>query len=153
MHNPAKHCLFCGIVAGQVPAARVYEDDQVMAFLDVNPIANGHTLVVPKKHMRNIFDLDPESAPGLLRGVACVARGLREALGADGMNIVQSNELAGGQTVFHLHFHLLPRFYEDNVLTIAGGVRQLNWKVMGHFQAADLEPVAERIRQALPRER
>lgn len=102
-------CIFCGIAAGRVPCHRVYEDDAVLAFMDVNPAADGHTLVIPRGHAENVFDIDETSMTRVAVVVRRVARALNEALGPDGINVVQANGPAAGQTVFHYHVHLIPR--------------------------------------------
>ncbi|MBY4634175.1 HIT family protein [Streptococcus suis] len=111
-------CIFCKIISGEIPASKVYEDDQVLAFLDISQVTKGHTLVVPKKHYRNVLDMDEEAAATLFSVVPTIARQLKEKLGASGLNIVNNNEEAAGQTVFHTHIHLLPRFNNQDGLNI-----------------------------------
>ncbi|GAB4543702.1 MAG: HIT family protein [Anaerolineae bacterium] len=102
-------CTFCRIVAGELPAEVVYEDDTVIAFLDNAPLTRGHTLVVPKHHARNLFDIDPELAAHVTRVVARIAHPLVASVGAHGLNVSQNNEPAAGQVIFHYHVHLIPR--------------------------------------------
>ncbi|HFI0403200.1 TPA: HIT family protein [Streptococcus suis] len=111
-------CIFCKIVAGEIPASKVYEDDQVLAFLDITQVTKGHTLVIPKKHYRNVLDMDAEVAGKIFSVVPALARQLKEKLGASGLNIVNNNEEVAGQTVFHTHIHLLPRFDKNDGLDI-----------------------------------
>lgn len=111
-------CIFCKIVAGEIPASKVYENDQVLAFLDITQVTKGHTLVIPKKHFRNVLDMDAEVAGQVFAAVPAIARQLKEKLGASGLNIVNNNEEAAGQTVFHTHIHLLPRFDQNDGLDI-----------------------------------
>ncbi|NQJ72419.1 HIT family protein [Streptococcus suis] len=111
-------CIFCKIVAGEIPASKVYEDDHVLAFLDITQVTKGHTLVIPKKHFRNVLDMDAEAAGQVFAAVPSIARQLKEKLGASGLNIVNNNEEAAGQTVFHTHIHLLPRFDQNDGLDI-----------------------------------
>ncbi|HFI0237139.1 TPA: HIT family protein [Streptococcus suis] len=111
-------CIFCKIVAGEIPASKVYEDDHVLAFLDITQVTKGHTLVIPKKHYRNVLDMDAEAAGQIFSVVPALARQLKEKLGANGLNIVNNNEEAAGQTVFHTHIHLLPRFDKKDGLDI-----------------------------------
>lgn len=111
-------CLFCKIVAGEIPSSKVYEDDQVLAFLDITQVTKGHTLVIPKAHFRNILDLTDEAAVELFARVPKIARHLQEKLGANGVNLINNNEPAAGQTVFHTHLHLLPRFDDTDELDI-----------------------------------
>jgi histidine triad (HIT) family protein len=102
--------IFARILRGEIPSHRVYEDDKVVAFMDVMPQGNGHTLVVPKAASRNILDADPAGFGPLMTAVQKVARAVKAAFGADGITVLQYNEPAGGQSVFHLHFHVIPRF-------------------------------------------
>ncbi|HEM4423583.1 TPA: HIT family protein [Streptococcus suis] len=111
-------CIFCKIISGEIPASKVYEDGQVLAFLDITQVTKGHTLVVPKKHYRNVLDMDKKAAATLFSVVPTIARQLKEKLGASGLNIVNNNEEAAGQTVFHTHIHLLPRFNNQDGLSI-----------------------------------
>lgn len=111
-------CIFCKIVAGDIPASKVYEDEQVLAFLDITQVTPGHTLVIPKAHVRNVLDMDHETAAQLFARVPKIARQLKDKLGASGLNIVNNNEPLAGQTVFHAHIHLLPRVSEDDGLDI-----------------------------------
>jgi histidine triad (HIT) family protein len=100
--------IFAKILRGEAPAHQVYEDDHTVAFLDVMPQADGHTLVLPKTPAENIFSLDAAALGPLMRTVQLVARGVREAFPADGIRISQLNGAAAGQTVFHLHVHIIP---------------------------------------------
>jgi histidine triad (HIT) family protein len=102
--------VFAKILRGEIPSARVYEDDDVVAFLDVMPQGTGHTLVVPKAPSRNLLDADPATLAALMAAVQKVARGVKTAFAADGVTVMQFNEPAAGQSVFHLHFHVVPRF-------------------------------------------
>jgi histidine triad (HIT) family protein len=102
--------VFAKILRGELPAHKLYEDDETFAFMDIMPRGDGHCLVVPKKPSRNILDVDPESLAAVMRTVQKLARGVMQAFEADGVTIQQFNEQAGGQIVFHLHFHVIPRF-------------------------------------------
>ena len=108
-------CTFCNIVRGSTSAHIVYEDEDSIAFLDFAPAAEGHTLVIPRSHARTLLDISPASAGALLRSATHVARVIDEALHPDGMTLVQTNERAGGQTVFHVHLHLVPRWSGDEL--------------------------------------
>lgn len=101
--------IFAKILRGEIPSHRVYEDEHTVAFMDVMPQANGHTLVIPKTPSRNILDADPETLARLLPVVQKVAVAAKEAFEADGVTVIQFNEPAAGQTVYHLHFHVIPR--------------------------------------------
>ena len=102
--------IFAKILRGEIPSHRVYEDDGVVAFMDVMPQGPGHTLVVPKAPSRNLLDADPATLGPLFTTVQKVALAVKKAFGADGVTILQFNEPASGQTVYHLHVHVIPRF-------------------------------------------
>ena len=101
--------IFAKILRGEIPCHKVYEDEHTLAFMDVMPQADGHTLVIPKMPSRNLLDADPKALGALLASVQKVANAAKQAFGAEGVLIQQFNEPAAGQTVFHLHFHVLPR--------------------------------------------
>lgn len=107
-------CIFCKIINGDIPSAKVYEDDHVYAFLDISQVTKGHTLVIPKIHTRNIFDTPPEVSKQLFGRIPKIANAIKEAYQPIGMNILNNNEKAASQTVFHLHFHLLPKYNEQS---------------------------------------
>jgi histidine triad (HIT) family protein len=102
--------IFARILRGELPSHRIYEDDATVAFMDVMPQATGHVLVLPKAASRNLLDADPAVFSPLFATVQKVARAAKEAFGADGVQISQFNEAASGQTVYHLHVHIIPRF-------------------------------------------
>jgi len=102
--------IFAKILRCEISAHKVYEDEGVLAFMDIMPRGEGHTLVIPKQPARNIFDIDPAALAQLILAVQKVALGVKTAMGADGVTIQQFNEPAGGQVVFHIHFHVIPRF-------------------------------------------
>jgi histidine triad (HIT) family protein len=102
--------IFARIMKGELPSHRVYEDAEVVAFMDVMPQGKGHTLVVPRAPSRNLLDADPAVLGTSMAIVQKIARAVKEAFAADGVTIMQFNEPASGQTVFHLHFHIIPRF-------------------------------------------
>ncbi len=107
-------CIFCKIVNGEIPSEKVYEDEGVFAFLDIKPFTNGHTLIIPKKHYDNIFDIPEE----LLSKIAIVSKKvsgkLKEKLEADGISIAISNGKVAQQDIFHFHLHVIPRYAKDN---------------------------------------
>jgi len=108
-------CLFCKIVRGEIPCAKVFETDTVFAFLDIAPVNKGHTLVIPKQHHENIWDLPPELTPDLMDAIQRVGQALKDGLGAQGMNLGMNNGAAAGQLVLHAHWHLIPRFEDDGL--------------------------------------
>ncbi|HZZ62836.1 MAG TPA: HIT family protein [Roseiarcus sp.] len=133
--------IFAKILRGEAPCTKIYEDDVSLAFLDVMPRADGHTLVVPKVAARNIFDVAAEDLARLMPAIQKVARAVMSGMAAEGLTIQQFNEVAGGQQVFHLHFHVLPR-WPGVALKPPGGP----------FQSAEaLRPHADRIIAALAR--
>lgn len=108
-------CVFCAIVAGEAPARRVYEDEYTVAFLDISPVTRGHTLVIPRRHTADIWDVGERDAVAVMRTVTRVAGLLRRALEPVGMNLFQATRAIAGQTVFHLHVHVLPRFDPEEI--------------------------------------
>ena len=102
--------IFAKILRGEIPCHKVYEDEVALAFMDVMPQGDGHVLVVPKRPARNLFDVPPDALAALMRRVQTVGAAVKKAFAADGLTLIQYNEAASGQTVFHLHFHLIPRF-------------------------------------------
>lgn len=108
-------CLFCKIVAGEIPSSKVYEDEDVLAFLDLHPLAQGHTLVIPKKHAAQVTDMTAADMAAIGKVLPQVAKGVLAATGAEGLNLLQMNGKAGGQEIFHLHVHLVPRAAGDGL--------------------------------------
>lgn len=102
--------IFAKILRGEIPSTRVYETDDVVAFMDVMPQGTGHTLVVPKTASRNLLDAKPETLANVIQVVQKIAQAVKTAFNADGVTVMQFNEPASGQTVYHLHFHVIPRF-------------------------------------------
>jgi len=134
-----KDNIFAKILRGEIPCVRVYEDARSLAFMDVMPEADGHVLVVPKEGAENILDLSAEGLTAMMATVQKVARAVDKALAPDGILLKQYNRPATGQSVFHVHFHIVPR-WEGMALAPHG-------KVM--VEAARLEPIAAKIRSAL----
>lgn len=108
------NCIFCKIIAGEIPSTKIYEDDDVLAILDITQTTKGHTLVIPKKHARNLLAMTPDEAALLFSKIPAIANKIVTNLGAKGMNILQNNEEIAGQSVFHTHVHLIPRYAEDD---------------------------------------
>ena len=104
------NCVFCAIAAGEIPSFKVYEDDLVLAYLDINPFSKGHTLVIPKEHNTGLLDTSDTTLANLIASVKKVAAHLKSTLPCDGFNILQNNGEAAGQTVMHIHFHIVPRY-------------------------------------------
>lgn len=131
--------IFAKILRGEIPSTRVYETDDVVAFMDVMPQGTGHTLVVPKAPSRNLLDAKPETLAVVIAAVQKIAQAVKKAFNADGVTVMQFNEPASGQTVYHLHFHVIPRF-EGVALKPHTGLME---------DAAVLSANAEKIRAAL----
>ena len=109
-------CLFCKIIKGEIPSKKTYEDEYCIAFLDINPANPGHTLVVPKGHAQNIYDIDERVLSRTIITVKKIAQSLKEKMKAEGVNVIQNNGREAGQIVYHIHFHVIPRFANDNVI-------------------------------------
>lgn len=108
------NCIFCKIANGEIPGRTIYEDEDFRVVLDVAPATKGHALILPKDHYRNLLDLPEDKAEGVIRIAKKMAVLMKDKLGCDGVNIVQNNEEAAGQTVFHFHMHVIPRYQQDN---------------------------------------
>jgi histidine triad (HIT) family protein len=109
------NCIFCKIIAGEIPSATVYEDDDFKAIMDIFPAAKGHIIILPRKHSANLFELDDEIAAKALLIARKLAKAMKEELKCDGINLLQNNGEAAGQSVFHFHIHLIPRFNGDQI--------------------------------------
>ncbi len=107
------NCIFCKIIAGEIPSFKIYEDDYVLAFLDIFPHAKGHTVVIPKKHLENIDEFSAEEWNFLMSAVHKVAKRVEEVLKPDGLNIAMNDKPVAGQVVPHTHWHILPRYVGD----------------------------------------
>jgi histidine triad (HIT) family protein len=130
--------VFAKILRGEIPCVKVFEDAHTLAFMDVMPQAEGHVLVIPKEAAADLFDLSPEGATALMAATQKIARAVKQALNAPGIHLMQLNGAAAGQTVFHMHFHIIPRDGGD-----------LGPHGRGMVDAKLLEPVAARIRGAM----
>ena len=133
-------CVFCKIVAGQIPAARLIETDKVLAFLDIAPVNPGHALVIPKRHAETLLDLRQEELHVLSFVTRRVAAAVKAAVGADGLNILQNNVEVAGQLVPHVHFHVIPRHDDDGF--------KLGWR-QGEYGEGEMDEMLASIRQRL----
>ena len=133
-------CIFCKIANGEIPSSTIYEDDMFRVILDLSPATKGHALIIPKNHMANIFEMDESTAGKAFVLASRIAKAMKEALHCDGLNIVQNNGEIAGQTVFHFHMHIIPRYEGDN--------QNINW-VPGTSEADERNAVAEQIKLAL----
>jgi histidine triad (HIT) family protein len=113
----AEDCLFCKIVAGEIPAQTIDEDQHTIAFMDINPWTRGHALVIPREHTPNLYEIPDDELARTAAAAKRLARRMKERLGCDGINLINSCEPAAWQTVFHFHIHVIPR-YEDDPLRL-----------------------------------
>ncbi|HEQ7947238.1 TPA: HIT family protein [Streptococcus pyogenes] len=134
-----ENCIFCSIIQGDIPSSKVYEDEQVLAFLDISQTTKGHTLVIPKQHVRNILEMTAETASHLFARIPKITRAIQSATGATAMNIINNNEALAGQTVFHAHVHLVPRYNEEDGISIQYTTHEPDFPV--------LEKLARQINQ------
>ena len=116
-----ENCIFCKIAAGEIPSTTLYEDDDFRVILDIEPASKGHALILPKEHYANLYELDDELASKALVLAKKMITKLTDVLGCEGYNILQNNGPAAGQTVFHFHMHLIPRYTDDTV--------KIGWKL------------------------
>jgi histidine triad (HIT) family protein len=130
-------CLFCKIVAGEIPSYKIDEDDKTLAFMDINPWTRGHALVIPKEHSRNLYDAPADDLGATIATAQRIAQRARDRLGCDGVNLLQSSEPVAMQTIFHTHIHVIPRYNDDGL------------RMPAHPQPADeeeLKALAEDLR-------
>lgn len=135
------NCIFCKIIEGEIPSVSVYEDEDFKAILDVAPSARGHVIILPKKHAANIFELPDEYVSKVMVVAKKIAKAVKETYHCDGVNILQNNGEAAGQTVFHFHVHVIPRFKGDT------DTINIGWKPMDTPE--DMEAIAEEIKAHL----
>jgi len=136
----AGDCIFCKMVAGQIPVAKVYEDEIVLAFLDIGPISDGHTLVIPKQHFEKLHDCPAELLGRVASRLGRIAGAVAAAMNADGYNLLCNNGRAAGQLIEHLHFHIVPRNVGDGVFDRWPSYRYPHGKI---------EKIAGKIRENL----
>ena len=136
----ASNCVFCKIVAGQIPAVKVLEDEHALAFVDIGPLADGHVLLIPKAHAATVDQMTAEQAAGCLRHLPALARAVRAATGCEGINVLQNNGLVAHQVVMHVHFRSIPRN--------RGDAFSFNWPA-GTYPEGRAEKIAGEIRRNL----
>jgi len=137
-----EECIFCKMVRKQIPVALVYEDDNTFAFLDINPIAKGHTLVASKKHYENLLAVDESDLKELSEAIQKVSGAVVKAMDAEGFNVLLNNGEVAGQLIPHVHFHIVPRFKDDNV-PIGNAPR-------GKYEESEIQGIMEKIRNEIP---
>ncbi|MDD5341292.1 MAG: HIT family protein [Patescibacteria group bacterium] len=134
---PNEDCLFCQIIAGEIPATKVYEDDKILAILDIHPVNPGHALVMPKKHFVNLLDADEETLAAMILATQKIAKAVLAGLGYDAFNLELNNGRLAGQIVPHLHWHIVPRTAEDGLQHWPGK----------SYKAKEAEEVSQKIRE------
>jgi len=134
-------CIFCKIVKGEIPATRVYEDSQALAFMDIGPVVKGHVLVIPKSHHNPLMETPVEVLQNLIVVVRTIARAQMKGLQAKGISVAQANGKAANQVVPHIHFHVIPRFTDDGF--------HGTWIAQSYDSMEEMNSYAGRIRQAL----
>ena len=132
-------CIFCKIIKGEIPCSKVFEDEKFFAFLDIGPVNRGHTLVIPKKHYKNLLDMPEDELKGYIETIQKVSKAIIKAVNADGISINMSNEPAAGQVVMHAHFHLIPRFKNDGLKL---------WP-QGRYKEGEAEEIKNKITNSL----
>ena len=130
-------CIFCRIISGEIPSTTIYENSK---FMDIAPANKGHVLILPKEHYDNIYDIDTATAGELFELAVMTARALKSVLDCDGMNILQNNGTVAGQTVFHFHMHIIPRYEGDTV--------NIGWKELS-YEDGEMEQLREAIRKEM----
>lgn len=133
-------CLFCKIVAGEIPCTKVYEDDTVFAFLDIRPVNIGHTLIVPKAHHANLYETEDAALAHIMVVTKKLAIAIKKALNADGINIEMNNDPVAGQIIFHTHIHIIPRFEGDGFT---------HWHSPRGYHEGEADEVKQKIQNAL----
>ena len=139
--SPVPSCTFCAIVAGRAPCERLFEDDDTLVFMDIHPANDGHCLVIPKAHRPTVFDIAPGEFAAVARTLVRISLAVRQALRPAGLSLVQANGVAAGQSVLHLHVHVLPRREGDEL--------PMNWSRSNPGDSARIAALAEQIRRHL----
>jgi histidine triad (HIT) family protein len=134
-----ENCVFCKIIAGEIPSATIYEDEDFKVILDINPAAKGHALILPKEHYANLYELPEELCQKVMVLAKRLATHMTEKLGCDGFNLVQNNGEVAGQTVFHFHLHLIPRYKDGDNRDL------LTWKHLS-YQEGEAQELAELLK-------
>ncbi len=125
-------CIFCKIISGEIPASKIFEDSQIIAFMDAGQVNPGHVIVATKQHVQNIYDLKADLAASVFQATVKITKAVKKSMQPAGMTLVQANEKAGWQTVEHFHIHVLPRNFEDGV-TITWPVKNPSKEALDRF--------------------
>ena len=133
-------CIFCRIISGEIPSTTIYENSKFKVIMDIAPANKGHVLILPKEHYDNIYDIDTATAGELFELAVMTARALKSVLDCDGMNILQNNGTVAGQTVFHFHMHIIPRYEGDTV--------NIGWKELS-YEDGEMEQLRAAIRKEM----
>ena len=133
-------CIFCKIVKGEIPCAKIYENESVLCFLDIKPVNIGHALVIPKTHYMDIYETPEEILSEMMKTAKKISIALKQVLGADGVNVCMNNESAAGQIIFHSHIHVMPRIAGDGFGP---------WQGKRDYQEGEMDEVAKKISQEL----
>lgn len=133
-------CIFCKIVSGEIPSSKVYEDSQILAFMDAGQVNPGHVLVAVREHVKNIYDLEADLAAAVFKAATRIAKAARASMQPAGMTLLQANEKAGWQTVEHFHIHVLPRHFDDGI--------DLTWPAK-HPTKEELDRLADKVKGEL----
>ncbi len=136
----SNNCIFCRIIGNEISSVSLYEDDDFKVIMDISPAVKGHAVLIPKKHFANLFEMEEETASKVFVVAAKVAKAMKEELKCDGLNLLQNNGEAAGQTVFHFHLHLIPRFHNDSV--------QISWNHKS-YEEGEADGIAAAIRKRI----
>lgn len=134
-------CLFCKIIAGEIPSTKVYEDNTVLAFLDIHPVNIGHTLVIPKAHHTNLYETTDNDLAHMMTVVKKLSIAIKSSLCADGINIEMNNDPIAGQIIFHTHLHIIPRFKGDGFT---------HWRGVREYNEGEIDEIGSIIKKHLP---
>lgn len=137
------NCIFCKIIEGDIPSVKIYEDDHVYAFMDIMPLTKGHTLLIPKSHKENVYDLSPEEASNLFSVAPKIAQAIKETFEPVGMNLLNNNGAKAGQSVFHFHLHFIPRYGETDGLGLKWVTKEKE------FTSERIQELAEQVKEKL----
>ncbi|MEK7106083.1 MAG: HIT family protein [Patescibacteria group bacterium] len=135
-----ENCIFCKIVKGELPSSKIYEDDEILAFLDIEPVNLGHALVIPKEHFVNIYETPEHILVDMMKVIKKLSGAIKNSLKADGINVTMNNDPAAGQIIFHSHIHIIPRLTDDGF-----GV----WKGKTPYKGGEKDEIAAQITRAL----